>query len=52
MRIGQEMEGLRGWMYFGNHLLETHSSTQQIVALSTAESHEGCSSRSGGSNVE
>ena len=28
----------RGWIYFGDHLLETHSSTQQIVALSTAES--------------
>ena len=27
-----------GWIYFGDHLLETYSSTQQIVALSTAES--------------
>jgi hypothetical protein len=27
-----------GWIYFGAHLLETYSSTQQIVALSTAES--------------
>ena len=25
-------------MYFGGHLLETYSSTQQIVALSTSES--------------
>ena len=25
-------------MYFGDHLLETYSSTQQIVALSTTES--------------
>ena len=37
-----ELEGLRstscGWIYFGDQLLETHSSTQQIVALSTAES--------------
>ena len=37
-----ELEGLRstscGWCYFGDHLLETYSSTQQIVALSTAES--------------
>ena len=37
-----ELEALRssssGWMYFGGHLLETYSSTQQIVALSTAES--------------
>ena len=37
-----ELEGLRstscGWIYFGDHLLETYSSTQQIVALSTAES--------------
>ena len=37
-----ELEGLRstscGWTYFGDHLLETYSSTQQIVALSTAES--------------
>ena len=43
MRIGQEKwEGLRatscGWIYFGDHLLETYSSTQQVVALSTAES--------------
>ena len=34
-----ELEGLRstscGWIYFGGaHLLETYSSTQQIVALS------------------
>ena len=37
-----ELEGLRstscGWIYFGDHLLETYSSTQQIVALSIAES--------------
>ena len=37
-----ELQGLRstscGWIYFGDHLLETYSSTQQIVALSTAES--------------
>ena len=37
-----ELEGLCstscGWIYFGDHLLETCSSTQQIVALSTAES--------------
>ena len=36
-----ELEGLRsscGWIYFGDHLLETYPSTQQIVALSTAES--------------
>ena len=37
-----ELEGLRsascGWIYFGDHLLETYSSTQQNVALSTAES--------------
>ena len=37
-----ELEGLRstscGRIYFGDHLLETYSSTQQIVALSTAES--------------
>ena len=37
-----ELEALRstsrGWIYFGDHPLETHSSTQQIVALSTAES--------------
>ena len=37
-----EVDGLRstscGWIYFGDHLLETYSSTQQIVALSTAES--------------
>ena len=37
-----ELEGLRstscGWIYFGDHLLETYSSTQRIVALSTAES--------------
>ena len=37
-----ELEGPRstscGWIYFGAPLLETFSSTQQIVALSTAES--------------
>ncbi|CAK0793479.1 unnamed protein product [Prorocentrum cordatum] len=37
-----ELEALRstsaGWVYFGSHLLEAYSSTQQIVALSTAES--------------
>ncbi|CAK0840370.1 unnamed protein product, partial [Prorocentrum cordatum] len=37
-----ELEALRstsaGWVYFGGHLLEAYSSTQQIVALSTAES--------------
>ena len=37
-----ELEGLCsmscGWIYFGDHLLETYSSTQLIVALSTAES--------------
>ena len=37
-----ELKGLRstscGWIYFGDHLLETYSSTQQIVALSIAES--------------
>ena len=37
-----ELEGLRstscGWIYFGDHLLETYSSTQQIVAMSTTES--------------
>ena len=36
-----ELEGLskRGaWIYFGGYLLETYSSTQQIVALSTTES--------------
>ena len=37
-----EQEGLRstscGWIDFGDHLLETYSSTQQFVALSTAES--------------
>ena len=37
-----DTEGMRstscGWIYFGGHLLETYSSTQQIVALSTAES--------------
>ena len=26
------------WIYFGGDLLETYSSTQQIVALSTTES--------------
>ena len=38
----RELEGLRstscGWIYSSDHLLETYSSTQQIVALSTAES--------------
>ena len=38
----RELEGLRstscGWIYFGDHLLETYSSTQQVVALSSAES--------------
>ena len=43
MRIGHsELEGLRstscGWIFFGDHLMDTYSSTQQIVALSTAES--------------
>ena len=37
-----ELESLRstssGWIYFGAHLIETFSSTQQIVALSSAES--------------
>ena len=37
-----EPEGLSptscGWIYFGGHLLETYSSTQQIVTLSTSES--------------
>ena len=37
-----DLEGLRstscGWIFFGDHQLETYSSTQQIVALSTAES--------------
>ena len=37
-----ELEELRstscGWIYFEDHLLEAYSSTQQIVALSTAES--------------
>ena len=37
-----ELEGLRstscGLIYFGDHLLETYSSTQPIVALSTEES--------------
>ena len=37
-----ELEELRstsfGWIYFGDHLLETYSSTQQIVALLAAES--------------
>ena len=40
----RELEGLRstscGWIYFGDHLLETYSSTQQIVALSSAESEK------------
>ena len=39
-----ELEGLRstscGRIYFGDHLLETYSSTQQIVAMSTAESEK------------
>ena len=52
-----ELEGLRstscGWIYFGDHLLEMYSSTQQIVALSTAESEyisitKGPAPRSGG----
>ena len=51
-----ELEALRstssGWIDFGGHLLETYSSTQQIVALSTAVSEsisttKGCSSRIG-----
>ena len=37
-----ELEGLRstscGWIYLCDHLLETYSLTQQIVALSTTES--------------
>ena len=36
-----ELEGLSttgAWIYFGGYLLETYSSTQQIVALSTTES--------------
>ena len=36
-----ELEGLSttdAWIYFGVYLLETYSSTQQIVALSTTES--------------
>ena len=36
-----ELEGLSttgAWIYFGVYLLETYSSTQQIVALSTSES--------------
>ena len=44
-----ELEGLRstscGWIYFGDHLLETYSSTQQIVALSTAERESTSRSR-------
>ena len=35
-----ELEGLSttgAWIYFGGYLLETYSSTQQIVALSTTE---------------
>ena len=52
-----ELEGLRstscGWIYFGDHLLETYSWTQQIEALSAAEErvhfdHEVCTSRSRG----
>ena len=39
-----ELEGLRStsgrWIYFGDRLLETYSSTKQIVALSTAESEQ------------
>ena len=38
---GGELEGLSttgAWICFGGYLLETYSSTQQIVALSTAES--------------
>ena len=37
----RELEGLLttgAWIYFGGYLMETCSSTQQIVALSTAES--------------
>ena len=36
-----ELEGLSttgAWIYFGGYLLETYSSTQQIVTLSTTES--------------
>ena len=36
-----ELEGLLmtgAWIYFGGYLLETYSSTQQIVALSITES--------------
>ena len=36
-----ELEGLSttgAWICFGDHLLETYSSTQQILALSTTES--------------
>ena len=36
-----ELEGLSttgAWIYLGGYLLETYSSTQQIVALSTAKS--------------
>ena len=36
-----ELEGLLttgAWIYFGGYLLETYSSTQQNVALSTTES--------------
>ena len=45
MRIGQgNRRGCAstscGWIYFGDHLLETFLSTQQIVALSTAESED------------
>ena len=40
--LAKELKGLHstscGWIYFGDHLLETYSSTHQIVALSTAES--------------
>ena len=37
----RELKGLLStgaWMYFGGYLLETYSSTQQILALSTTES--------------
>ena len=37
----RKLEGLSttgAWIYFGGYLLETYSSTQQIVALSTTES--------------
>ena len=41
-KMAGELEGLRptscGWIYFGGHLLETYSSTQQTATLSTSES--------------